>query len=259
MNQGNEEKKQGIDVVVLMAGEGSRLLPLTKDRPKGLLCCDDGISIFTHMVQSFAACYGKVTIIPVIGHGSAKVIDEIKDLNHMADFSCVYNPFYANSGPLVSLWLGLIQSKQDRLVIVNGDTLIKESLVQNIVPWFHGESKLTKPRVGLCVSSAESFEKDDMKVLLNESGSFYKTGKDIHSGPGVMKSAGVLCIRDLESKNIIKDKLNKLLMEGNPLEKTYYWHNLLNESAESFQIDLISVDINSWCEVDTLIDLKSMI
>ena len=259
MEQGKKEKHRGVDVVVLMAGEGRRLLPLTKDRPKGLLCCDDGASIFTHMVQSFVVCHQDVTFIPVIGHGSAKVNEEINRLNHMAEFSCVYNPFYANSGPLVSLWLGLIQSKQSRVIIVNGDTLIKEDLVKNIVPWIQAEIKAVNPEVGLCVSSAENFEKDDMKVLLDNSGCFRKTGKDIDTGRGVMKSAGVLCIRDIKSKNIIKDKLNQLLMEGNPLEKTYYWHNLLNEAAETFQVDLISVDLNSWCEVDTLVDLKSMI
>lgn len=252
------QERRKVDVVVLMAGEGRRLRPLTNDRPKGLLCCDDGISIFTHLVRSFVAHDWDVTIIPVIGHGWQKVCEELTSLKEIATFDYVCNPFYNTAGPLVSLWLGMMQSKSDGVVFLNGDTLIKESLVKEIVPWMYAKSTSEKPEVGLCVSQTTEFEKDDMKVSLHQDGSFGKAGKDLEIGPVGLKSAGVLCVRNAQSKDALREKLDQLIMDEKSLSKKYFWHNIVNEVKGLLGVDLLEVKSNCWYEVDTPLDLESM-
>jgi L-glutamine-phosphate cytidylyltransferase len=240
-----------------MAGEGRRLLPLTNDRPKALLHCDDGISIFEHTVRAFITKDLNATIIPVIGHGRLKVLEEVTRLSNIAHFCCATNPFYLTAGPLVSLWVGLMQSKSEQVLILNGDTVIKESLVENLKKWLQLETDDLKPKAGICITKTSDLKKDDMKILV-EDGCFFKAGKDISPDSSVMKSAGVMCIKSYYGKDLLKEKLDLLLMDDKYLKTNFYWHNILNEIKKTFSIDLIYVEADSWHEVDTEEDLKLM-
>lgn len=253
MKSGDVQKPK-VDVVVLMAGEGRRMLPLTNDRPKSLLCGVNGHSILNSNVQAITAQNWDATIIPVIGHGRMKVLEELSRLKDMAKFDFVFNPFYATAGPLVSLWLGLLQSKNEGLVIINGDTFIEESLVNNVAAWCCGDKGNT-PDIAVCVSHAEDIKEDDMKVLLDERGCFSQVGKNVPPGPHVVISAGVVCVRDAASKNILKSTIDSLVMDSSSLKKNYYWHNLLNVVKGRLKIDFVNVLANSWHEVDTISDL----
>lgn len=248
-----------VDVIVLIAGEGKRLRPLTNDRPKGLLCCEDGSSIFSNVVRAFANQAWTPTIIPVIGHGRAKVHEEIARLDEINQFEYVYNPFYATAGPLVSLWLGLLQSKNDQVIVVNGDTLVTEALVQKVVPWIKGRNQSSRPSISLCVSQSQEFQPDDMKVALDADGAFVRTGKDIAPGTDVVKSAGVMSVRDCLGKRELKARLDQLVMDNKCLARKYYWHNVMDEVKDLFKVELIKVDSDSWYEIDTKIDHQSMI
>jgi L-glutamine-phosphate cytidylyltransferase len=244
-----------IDVVILMAGQGRRLLPLTEDRPKALLLCEDGVSIFEHTVRSFITKDINATIIPVIGHGRQKVLDDVARLSNIANFSCATNPFYLKAGPMVSLWVGLMQSKNEKVLVINGDTIIKESLVANVKKWLHFKRDDVKPTVGICITKTNDLNKDDMKILVDDKGKFIKAGKNILPCPFVMKSAGVMCINDITGKDLLKEKLDLLLMDENSLKTSFYWHNILNEIKEIFSIDPIYLEAESWHEVDTEHDL----
>ncbi|WP_353894459.1 NTP transferase domain-containing protein [Proteinivorax hydrogeniformans] len=254
MGQVPLSKTTKVDVVVLMAGEGRRMRPYTADRPKSLLRCDDGISIFGHILKAFSNQKLDIDAIPVIGHGANKVHDEVQKMG-IKD-NCVYNPFYNTAGPIISLWLGLLQSRNENLVIVNGDTLLKPSLTKEVVSWFNQTSISDSLEAALCTSYTSNFENDDMKVILDQDGKFTEVGKHIRPENGCFKSAGVLCVKGHKSKLSLKQKLEKLLMNSRTLQKNYHWHNILNEIKSDFKIDLLQVDIKSWDEMDTPAELE---
>lgn len=252
----SKDSSNKVDVIVLMAGKGRRLLPLTKDRPKSLLLCEGGRSIFEHIVRAFTAFSWAPTIIPVIGHGHVKVAEELKRLGALAAYDPVLNPFYAEAGPLVSVWLGLNRSAGDKVIILNGDTLIRESLVEDLARWVLGAGDAKKPEAGVCVTPTSHFQPDDMKIILDEKGRLERAGKDIAPGAGVVKSAGVIAVRDAAGKAALQRRLDELLMEGEALSPRYYWHNILVEIKEFFEIIMIEVAPDSWYEVDTNFDLE---
>lgn len=252
-----DKQQSKVDVVVLIAGEGKRLRPLTQDRPKGLICCEDGCSIFHHLVKAVAAQDWDATIIPVLGHGRQKVHEEMEALADFVNFDYVYNPFYASAGPLVSLWLGFLQSKNNQVLVVNGDTLIKEPVLEAVARWLK-ENQEDLPEVSLCVSSADEFHADDMKVAVDARGAFVRTGKDILPGQGVFKSAGVMSVRNKLSKDILKTRLDEMVMDPQCLARKYYWHNVVDEVKEQCKVRLLQVSLDSWYEIDTSIDLHSM-
>lgn len=244
-----------IDVIVLMAGEGKRLLPLTNDRPKALLLCDDGATIFERLLFSFTSNGQKSTFIPVIGHGKAIAQKELSRLKDKFKIHSVVNPFYRDKGPVLSLYLGLLHSRGNRVVIVNGDTLIKETLASEVRRWYQ-KKEIFNALIGICASKTDTFSKDDMKILLDENHFFVKAGKDIEPGAGALKSAGVICIKDKVSKYLLKETIESLLMNKTALANGYYWHNLLNELKYHATIELIKVAADSWHEVDTDFDFK---
>lgn len=247
-----------VDIVVLMAGKGRRLLPLTADRPKSLLICEDGISIFGHIVRSFASFDWSPTIIPVVGHGYRKVYEVLGQLGDQVRCTPVTNPFYATAGPLVSLWLGLLRSNSEKVVILNGDTIIREALVAVLARWLFADTAPGEGELGACVTLTDQFKPDDMKVLLDEDGCFGQAGKEITPGAGVVKSAGVIALKSAAAKNALRGKLEELLMTGSGLKAGFYWHNILNEIKNLLTITLIEVAPGSWYEVDTSIDLLSI-
>lgn len=247
------------DIIVLMAGEGKRMYPLTKDRPKGLLPCKDGLTIFNHLVKSFSKEFKDICFVPVLGHGRKKVIEEIDLLKDQANFQFISNPFYASAGPVISLWLGLVQSKSNMVVIVNGDTLLRDDCIRNITTWMQNNQEHSTLKMGLCVSKSHAYNKDDMKVQLSSDGELAYIGKGMSPGQSDYKSAGVLCINNKLSKYLLVEKLNDLVMEEKAKDKKYYWHNVIVELKDKLKIDLIEVDNDSWCEVDTNGDLNTLI
>lgn len=258
MGEREEERKdpENVDIIILLAGEGKRLLPLTRDRPKGLICCEDGLSIFEHTVKSLDNGSWNPTILPVIGHGREMMEETIESLRDYHTIQPVYNPFYASKGPLFSLYLGLAQSKSHRLLIINGDTLIRESLFQRVQQWIKREREDQGLEVGVCVSPSKHFYQDDMKILLTEKSSFLKVGKDLLPGPMMVKSAGVISIKDRRSREALTESLFTMMKRRETLKESYHWHNLLNVLTSTFTIDFIEVKEKSWYEIDTLMDLR---
>ncbi|WP_350342402.1 NTP transferase domain-containing protein [Proteinivorax tanatarense] len=248
------QNKKNLDLIVLMAGEGRRMRPLTIDRPKSLLRCDDGISIFGHIVKAFSTLNVRLHVIPVIGHGADKVHEEVKKLN--LENNCIYNPFYNTAGPLISLWLGLLQSKSENVVVVNGDTIVDESLTKQLGLWFDEKQTIENLVAGLCTSKTNELENDDMKVLLDNQHNFIEVGKHIHHNDTSVKSAGVFCVKGADSKKVLLKKMDRLLMDNKTTLKKYHWHNILNVIKSDFQVDLIEVKLNSWSEMDTPSELE---
>ena len=107
--------------IILSAGQGSRLLPLTESVPK---CCLmlDGKPLLQHQVESLAA-NGLDDIVIVTGFNHQKVGDIVNDINIPGvSVRTLYNPFYAVSDNLGTTWIARKEMRSPFL-LVNGDTL----------------------------------------------------------------------------------------------------------------------------------------
>ncbi len=253
----DESLDKEVAVIVLMAGEGKRMRPLTKDRPKALLCVPDGKSIFTHIAESFAKTELNPIMIPVVGHGVDKVDEEMEKLQEFIRFQKVYNPFYKTTGPLISVWLGLLASKENCVIVTNGDTMLREELTEEVNRWLQQQQD-DRPALGLCVSKSAAATKDDMKVKTTDENGFLEVGKHIVPDSKTLKSAGVFIVNGKEVQQALAEKIDGILKTEEGFKTSYHWHNLVNEMSKDFKVDLIEVDSNSWCEMDTLEEFRVM-
>ena len=113
--------------IILAAGRGSRLLPLTTDLPKCLLPV--GLrSVLNLQLDTLFAC-GIKTATVVTGFNAHLVQEEIKARQKGPKVKTLFNPFYQVADNLASCWMVRKSMKQDFLLI-NGDTLFSPRLLE---------------------------------------------------------------------------------------------------------------------------------
>ena len=108
--------------IILAAGLGNRLLPLTKDQPKCLVEFS-GKTLLDRLLKTFKTC-GVNDIVLVIGHKSKKI-------DH-ADLDLVKNESYSNTGIMHSLFCA--RDKFEKAVIVSyGDIIFENSVLEKLL------------------------------------------------------------------------------------------------------------------------------
>jgi L-glutamine-phosphate cytidylyltransferase len=116
--------------LVLAAGVGKRLAPLTEDRPKGLIELG-GRSLLARLLDGLQAAGVEETIL-VVGHREAMIRGALGSSHHGMPLRYLVNPRYAE-GPQLSLWAGRAAFERDDVVLADGDVLFAPPLLERVV------------------------------------------------------------------------------------------------------------------------------
>ncbi len=127
--------------ILLVAGKGSRLHPLTLSYPKSLYKLDANTSVLKRMIELIKKNDNKAEIIVVVGFMSDKIK---QDLDHVI---FIDNPFYEVTNSIASLWFARNYLDRDSVTIINGDIVMEESVIRDIVC-----KEVTVPRI--CLDSS---------------------------------------------------------------------------------------------------------
>lgn len=132
--------------LLLAAGTGSRLQPLTKAAPKCLTEVN-GISILERLVGNLRK-QGFTRLVVVIGHLGDQVREFLR--HHASDLQVdyVFNPDYATTNNLYSLWMARRQIKES-FMLVESDLIFDFELLNEMIypdrmaisrmlPWMNG-------------------------------------------------------------------------------------------------------------------------
>jgi len=147
--------------VLLAAGRGGRLLPLTADRPKGLLKVGKQ-TIIEYQIE-FLQSVGIAEIGVVTGHGSAKVR---RTCGHRATY--IHNRRYKQTNSLYSLWLAKEFVGGDSCLILNSDVLFHPELARRLLEARWENCILVDFRVGLGEEEMKVVVKDDRVVDISK-------------------------------------------------------------------------------------------
>ena len=131
--------------IILTAGIGKRLLPLTKDKPKVLLDFN-GKTILERQIEAFAKNNVQDFVV-VAGHGLAKVKEEVGKLKEKLGVSIqiIVNPDYETTQNTYSLWLTK-QEAQGGFYLIDGDVIAEQAIIDKLCQSKHenvliGDSK----------------------------------------------------------------------------------------------------------------------
>jgi L-glutamine-phosphate cytidylyltransferase len=170
--------------IILSAGQGSRLGHLTDDRPKCLIEFG-GRTLLDRQLDALAAnAVGQAVV--VTGFRDDLVEEALAKRSGGPDVRTIYNPFYKVADNLGSIFMAREELAGDCLVW-NGDTLVSDSLMALVVG---------NDRPGICVTidRKDSYDDDDMKVVVDGDGRLKAIGKRIPKGVNG-ESIGLLAFR----------------------------------------------------------------
>ena len=141
--------------IILAAGQGSRLMPLTEDTPKCLLHLGDE-TILRHQIRQLAAA-GFNEIVVVTGFRAQAVEAELRQMYQpMLVTRTLFNPFFAVADNLASCWLARSEMTGDFLLL-NGDTVFEAKIPDQLI------QEARRP-ITLTIDCKDNYDSDDMKV-----------------------------------------------------------------------------------------------
>jgi len=210
--------------IILAAGRGSRLLPLTTDLPKCLLPIGNTTVLGMQLDTLYAN--GVKTATVVTGFNT-----------HM--------PFFQVADNLASCWMVREAMHQDFLLI-NGDTLFSPELLQTVL------AAPTK-NIAVTIDQKGHYDGDDMKVTLAGS-QLTAIGKTLQLTETDGESIGMLRFMDAGPK-IFRNELERLMKT--PEGTTSWFLSAIHGLAQSGQhIDTINIKGAEWSELDTSEDYE---
>ena len=115
--------------IILSAGKGAKLQPLTLNHPKSLYKLDDKTTILQRLVRMIRKFDAEAEIVVVVGYMYKQIQRELEDDN----VKFVHNPFYSNTSSMGSLWFAKDYLQRENVTIVNGDIVTSDKLLQDVV------------------------------------------------------------------------------------------------------------------------------
>ncbi len=226
--------------IILSAGQGRRLMPLTESMPK---CCLqlDGRTILEWQIEALAA-NGIDEVVVVTGFGHHVVEDVVSRIDEIP-VRAVYNPFYALSDNLGTCWVARGEMGEP-FILINGDTLFEASVLEKLL-----SEALTHP-ITLATDHKGDYDEDDMKIVAD--GNQLKcVGKCLSLDVVNGESIGMM-IFNQEGADIFVQKVEKLM--GGPDGLARWYLSAIDELAAAGHVGISSIHGHGWCEVDDLAD-----
>jgi choline kinase len=232
-----------VKAVILNAGQGRRMLPLTATKPKCLLPVG-GRSMADWQIETLANC-GVREVTVVVGFGAEKVRAALHDWTRPAvEIETVFNSFFDVADNLVSCWVAR-EAMDDDFVLLNGDTLFKSHVLARL---------LASPPapVTVAISHKSTYDADDMKVECRGR-QLLAIGKDLPLERTTGESIGMLLFRG-DGPRLFRAGLEAAVRETTSRRK--YYLSVVGELAARGHVQTTAVDRLSWTEIDFPRDLE---
>jgi L-glutamine-phosphate cytidylyltransferase len=230
--------------VVLSAGQGKRLLPLTEASPKCLLPVRGDEPILGWQLRALARA-GVDRALVVIGFGAERV-EAWLAANPIPGLACetLFNPFYQSSDNLISCWLARGAMSEDFLLL-NGDTIFEDAVLARVLD-------APPAPITLAIDRKQSYDDDDMKVSLDPSGRLLAVDKWLARATVGGESIGLLSFRGSGPK-LFGTALEEAVRRPEAMRQWYL--SVIHRIAQVSAVETASVRGLWWREIDSRADL----
>jgi choline kinase len=233
--------------VVLSAGQGKRLLPLTEENPKCLLEVSGDEPILGFQLRALARA-GVERAVLVVGFGAERV-EAWLAANPVPGIACetLFNPFFRSSDNLISCWLARGAMSEDFLLL-NGDTLFEDAVLARLLD--------SPPApVTIAIDRKLAYDEDDMKVSLDASGRLLAVDKWLPPAMVGGESIGLLLFRGSGPK-LFAGALEDAVRRPEALRQWYL--SVVSRMAQATAVETACVRGLWWREIDSPQDLAGV-
>lgn len=226
--------------LLLAAGTGSRLFPLTQNSPKCLTLVHDK-SILERLINNLKS-QGFNRLVIVTGHQKESIMDYLGKKSGDISIEYVYSPLYKTTNNIYSLWMAR-NIINEPFVLFESDLVLNSTLLDDMVypdrmavalmqPWLNG--------------TTVSINKVNMVTK------FHKGTTDSYSDIRY-KTVNIYSFSLLSWQAIVK-RLNQYITKESV---NCYYETVFAEMIDnkSLAFESVSFDHKPWYEIDTIKDL----
>lgn len=226
--------------VILDAGEGKRLRPLTSLKPKCLLKLN-GMTILEHQLINLIKC-GIKDVAIVVGYHASQIVEGVKNKDFDLETEFIQNPIYYKTNTVYSLWLAREYIKND-FVYLNGDVVFHKEALRRLLK-SHYDTSIAVER--------KQVKEEEVKVRL-VSNLVTAIGKDIELSKAHGEFVGIAKFSKRFNQLFI-NKLSEVVKEGKVNE---FFEVALDRTLKSYDVYAVDVSDLPCVEVDTYEDFNT--
>ncbi len=239
-----------MNLFILAAGKGTRLYPLTKNRPKSLIELSDGSTILERQIDVAldSGVFNKIYIITgYLDHMIEARIEKYKDQG----VETLFNPYYSVSNNLFSLWTAHYLFRDEDFIVSNGDNIYKKGIYQKILAEPDPET------IQITIDTKAEYDDDDMKVTLNTDRHVTRVSKLIDLDKANCESLGLVLIQGEKHRNIFHRQIMELVRD--PEMMNNFWLDIFNALIASGEtVRICEVLHDDWAEIDFHPDIEML-
>jgi len=225
--------------VIVAAGQGRRMMPLTASSPKPMLKIGN-----QPLIQRSLRALAKIGIKGVVVvTGYKRELVERHIPCRSLDIIFQFNPFFRETNDLASLWFARPYVERKDFMYLHGDLLYHPEMLRLCIDG---------PETGMLYdSSAGKNDHEAMKVLVRK-GRYVKSSKKLLPRVSTGEFVGI-CKFSASAGRLLLDEAETLLGQGNVMA---YDTEALNRIAADTPIHAIDVAGLPWIEIDSPCDLS---
>lgn len=230
--------------LVLAAGAGRRLQPLTDDLPKTLLPVDGERTILDVALANLKAA-GLDDVAVVTGFAAHR-IDERKqalEQDHGVNLELVFNDKAEEWNNAYSLWIAREQLRGGA-ILVNGDTVHPASVEETVLA-------ARGPAIVLAADTEKALGEEEMKLHVTDDGFMDRINKALEPATAAGEYIGVTLI-EAEAADSLADSLEATWKRDPDL---YYEDGYQEFADRGGRIGIAPIGQADWVEVDDHEDL----
>ena len=233
------------EAILLVAGTGSRLRPLTDDRPKCLLQVGEQAMLRRLLKQLEEV--GIERVVLATGYLQDRLLDEVGSWELSMEIDAVFNDTFDSENNAVSLGSAMTGLNGERFLLCDGDILLRNADALERLLDFPEDNVLTMMRF-------EAMGQEEMKmVLASEDGRIERLGKGLSLDVAHGESLGIQKIGP-SAFRALADRL--ACLDEEERRRLYYedvFSELIEEGVHFYACELPP---EGWTEIDTVEDLE---
>ena len=228
--------------LLLAAGTGSRLYPMTQKAPKCLTTLN-GVPILERLVSSLKL-HGFKRLVVVTGYLEEHIRDFLADHSEDLDIEYVYSPLYKTTNNIYSLWMAR-KTINEPFLLLESDLVFDAALLEGMLC----PDKIAIAKMQPWMNGTYVTVDDNLQVK-----AFFAGNADC-SGDTRYKTVNIYSLSLVSWRRIVK-KLDTYIADGKV--KDYYEVTFAELVAEgSLSFEAVSFDSRPWYEIDTMEDLAN--
>jgi choline kinase len=239
------KKSNNMKAVILAAGVGSRIRPLTDNCPKSLLKVG-GHTILEMMISHIRDC-GITDVVIVLGYLQEQIKDYVSQNFPELNTHFITNDQYATTNTGFSLMLARDLVAGSSFIKFDADVVFDKTILRQLISCDHDNA--------LCIDKNIQLDAEEIKVIIRENNRVVKASKMVNPKEAIGESIGIEKICADTAIQLFAEL--EIMMQDTQNHQEYYeaaYERLIEKDVPFYALNISGL---KWIEIDTQEDFVS--